>query len=1057
MSVSDSSYSEWKPKTLFNSKFIALLITQFTVAFNDNAFRWLLIPIGKAYADTNAGEDSIRFLGAFFLVVPFLLWAPIAGYVTDRFSRRKTVIWCKTIELILLAAAVGVIGFGPPVSSGSGGMPITIYLLLGILFLSGSQSAFFSPSKYGLIPDLVPESSISTANGIVMMFTMFAIVFGTIVGGYVFAWTTLFQDVSNAAGIMEKTVLGIPGGQHIWITALVLVGVAGIGLLSSFFIPKMNAVDPNAKFPKNPLRQTGKDLAALFSHGKLFWVAIASAFFWGLSALAQNNVDKYATEFLMVPQEHVTPLFALLIIGIGIGAVLCGYLSNKRIEMGLVPIGAFFMGFFMLILGFTPSQPMEIGRGFGSPFDSPYLFAVVFVFLAGLGAGLYDVPLAAYIQKNSPKAQRGRMIAAYNFCTFSAVIVFAGLGLFGAVLFAKLGLNASIMIWIATGLLTLAVSAALTYQYAGALQVFAVRSLVKIIYRPKYIGTENIPAEGGALLVSNHVSLLDGFMVYTASPRNIRFLAYELTAPKFFEPCARETRLIKILPGNPKNIVRAIKEARQALKNGEIVGIFAEGGITRNGQIKGFEPGFLSILKGNEDIPVIPVHIGGLFGSMFSYKYGDKEHNGANITLKPRRLDNDVIVSFGKPIYAPKTPQQVQLAVQELGVDNYAKYNEKLLPAPAITLIRTARKRGRKLMFADTGGTSVSGYKFLTAVLIAKKLLQKYVLDTREKEPHVGVLAPMSVGGCVLNGALVLARRVSVNLNFTFGADGMNHCIRQAGVKTVLTSRKLLERFPNLKLDAKIICAEDLLGKISLYTKLDTFLDVLLLPNWWHERILKLRAKEVHNELCTLIYTSGSTGKPKGVMLTNYNLAEVGRSTVETLKMSEKEIVLGFLPFFHSFGLMGNFWLPLFMGGAGVIHFNPLEPKKVGAMAKKYAITFLPSTPTFLRNFLRSCPKEDFAHIQSVTCGAERLPLDLIEAWEEKYGQRPTEGFGATELSPLPACNLTNDRIRDTFHTYRKDGSVGRALYNIAAKIVDLDTGEDMPPNEIGMLVVKGP
>jgi len=464
------------PKSLWNRGFIALLITQFTVAFNDNVFRWLLVPIGKAYVD----GDNVRLLGGAFLVIPFLLWASIAGFVTDRFSRRKTVIWCKTIELALLAVGVGIIFFLPPVG-GAGGMPVQIMLLLAVLFLLGSQSAFFSPSKYGLIPDLVPTTSISAANGIVSMLTMFAIVSGMIVGGYVFAWTTLFHDVPNADGVMEKAILGIPGGNHIWITALVLVGVGTIGLITSFFIPKMNAVDPGTQFPKNPFWQIGKDLYALFTYRALFIAAIASAFFWGLGALAQNNIDKFATDYLMVAQEYVTPLGALLTLGIGIGAVICGYLSGRRIELGLVPIGALFMGLFILLLGFTPAQPEDIGKGFGSPLSNPYIFAIIVMFLAGLGAGLYDVPLSAYIQKNSPPAQRGRMIAAYNFCTFSAMLLFMGFGWFGAKFFGDIlgfgGGRASLMLWIAIGLLTLAVSATLVYIYAVPLKGFIFRTL----------------------------------------------------------------------------------------------------------------------------------------------------------------------------------------------------------------------------------------------------------------------------------------------------------------------------------------------------------------------------------------------------------------------------------------------------------------------------------------------------------------------------------------------------------------------------------------------------
>jgi acyl-[acyl-carrier-protein]-phospholipid O-acyltransferase/long-chain-fatty-acid--[acyl-carrier-protein] ligase len=154
---------------------------------------------------------------------------------------------------------------------------------------------------------------------------------------------------------------------------------------------------------------------------------------------------------------------------------------------------------------------------------------------------------------------------------------------------------------------------------------------------------------------------------------------------------------------------------------------------------------------------------------------------------------------------------------------------------------------------------------------------------------------------------------------------------------------------------------------------------------------------------------------------------------------------------------MGNFWLPILCGGRGVFHFSPLEPKKVGEMARKYRPTFMPSTPTFLRNLSRYCPKEDFEHLPVPVCGAEKFPVDLIEAWHEKYDVRPAEGFGATELSPVMTTGVPTCRTFDKFHTYQKDGSIGRALCNVVVKVVDLDTGADLLPNEIGMIVAKGP
>jgi acyl-[acyl-carrier-protein]-phospholipid O-acyltransferase/long-chain-fatty-acid--[acyl-carrier-protein] ligase len=231
----------------------------------------------------------------------------------------------------------------------------------------------------------------------------------------------------------------------------------------------------------------------------------------------------------------------------------------------------------------------------------------------------------------------------------------------------------------------------------------------------------------------------------------------------------------------------------------------------------------------------------------------------------------------------------------------------------------------------------------------------------------------------------------------------------------------------------------------------------MLLPARLIEWILGLSAKGISDELLTIIYTSGSTGQPKGVMLTNDNIAEVGRGFVGAMCLKETDTILGFLPFFHAFGLMGNFWLPILCGGQGVFHFSPLEPKKVGEIARKYPCTFMPSTPTFLRNFWRHCPKEDFEHVPAIMCGAEKMPMDLIEAWHEKYGIRPGEGFGTTELSPVMSTNVPESQVSDKFHRYRKDGSIGRAICNAAVKIIGLETGADMPPDGIGMIVAKGP
>ena len=213
-----SETGKYLGNTIWNRGFIAMCITQFTVALNDNMFRWLIVPIGKAYAD----EDIIRTLGGFFLLIPFLLLASIAGFATDRFSKRSVMFWCKMSETILLTLAIFALCMGPSVDPETGtkiGLAGTakIPLLLFILFLLGSQAAFFSPSKYGSIPDLVPESKLSEANGIIAMTTMIACVLGQILGGYIFFWTSVFKPImSTRSGISVATnePYGIPGAEN---------------------------------------------------------------------------------------------------------------------------------------------------------------------------------------------------------------------------------------------------------------------------------------------------------------------------------------------------------------------------------------------------------------------------------------------------------------------------------------------------------------------------------------------------------------------------------------------------------------------------------------------------------------------------------------------------------------------------------------------------------------------------------------------------------------------------------------------------------------------------
>ncbi|GHV09475.1 hypothetical protein AGMMS50229_19730 [Campylobacterota bacterium] len=1011
--------------------FIALLITQFTVAMNDNVFRWLIIPIGKHLMDA----DTVRTLGGIFLLAPFLIFASLAGYITDKHSRRSVMIWCKFVEMILLLISVPIICFTPDLNE-----TLKAGLLLAILFSLGTQSTFFSPSKYGIIPDIIPENQISNANGILAMLTMIAIVTGQVVGGYLFAWTTIFAP--------DDSIIGEPGAADWRITFGVLVGVALIGYIASFFIPRLKPTAPSAKCPINIFEQTYTDLKMLFSYRTLFWAAIASSFFWGLGALSQTNIDKYASDYLKVPQEHVTVLAAILSLGIGAGAVLAGWLSRGRVELGIVPIGLLGMGIFALVLGFTPATAADVAAGQGTVTAPGYIYGSLGLMLLGLGAGLYDVPLAAYLQHSSPAEKRGRILAAYNFCSFGFMLMFTCL-FFG---FAKLldftGTASSLWIWILTGIMILVVWFFLLKNLSIECLSVLLRIFFRLVYRIEIRGLENVPKEGGVLMAANHVSFLDALILYVFSPRPVRYFAHrDYIKGRIANHLAAKTRVMKIVPGK-KSVIDAIKQAREGLAAGGVIGVFPEGGLTRTGQIKEFEPGYTAFLKGNEHVPIIPVYIGGLFGSIFSYR----DRNRSFFSW-PRRLPSRVVLEFGKPLPADTPTHVLKHKIDEMAAESIIREKGKNY-IPACRLLRAYKRKrfNKNMQFADSTGTELSPKDFFLRTVIARRILRREVLKKGEK--NVGILTPPAVGGAIINAALALDGRTTVNLNYTFTSDLINYCIKQADIKHVITSRRVLDRL-DVKMAAEVICIEDAVKKMTVWDKIVAALQVYLVPCWMLERIYGLN-RLTPDDILTVVYTSGSTGKPKGAMLSHRGIAENINSFVDILKFGERDTLLGILPFFHSFGYTVTIWVPLLLGTKVVYHYTPLEARKIGELSEKYKCTALVATATFLRNYLKRCERKCFENLGLVVVGAEKMPKDIADAWEEKYGVRPVEGYGATELSPVVGVNIAPARKFDDFQPDYREGSIGRPLPRMVTKIVDAGTWEEMPVNTPGMLVIKG-
>jgi acyl-[acyl-carrier-protein]-phospholipid O-acyltransferase/long-chain-fatty-acid--[acyl-carrier-protein] ligase len=569
--------------------------------------------------------------------------------------------------------------------------------------------------------------------------------------------------------------------------------------------------------------------------------------------------------------------------------------------------------------------------------------------------------------------------------------------------------------------------------------------VLSLLYRRRVVGLENLPRDAGCVVVMNHVSWIDGVLVLWMLPRNIRFVVdganFDHSVGRYMA-AAFDTILMN---NGPKSIGRALKTAREGVNAGDVVGIFPEGTITRTGQLQAFKPGLRHILKGTE-VPVVPMWMEGMWGSVFSF-------SGGRFFLKwPSRLHRTLTLYIGEPMPGDTPIEKVRTQVQTLGsratIDQRYRY-----PILAKRIIRMWRKNGRKTRAADSLGQEASGRELLTRVLALRRVLRRDVFS--DDESHIGLLLPPSVGGVIVNVALAMDRRISANLNYSASNDVLNHCLHDVGIKHVLSSEKFMSKF-DFDLDAEVVLLESLRDKVTTTDKAIAFIQANLMPAFLLARVLGLH-KVRADDLLTIIFTSGSTGMPKGVMLSNANISHNVDAIERAIQLDSHDTVLGILPFFHSFGYSVTLWATMALGPRGVYHFNPLDARQIGKLAEKYKATVLLATPTFLRGYLRRVTPEQFASLDVVVVGAEKMPADLFDAFEKKFAVRPVEGYGTTELSPLVSVNIPSSRSTAKWQPDCIEGSVGRPLPGIAVRVVSPDGGDELCVGEDGMLLVTGP
>jgi 1-acyl-sn-glycerol-3-phosphate acyltransferase len=568
---------------LKQKRFLPFFVTQFLGALNDNIFKNALI-IMIAFQGTELIEgdaDLLINIAAVLFILPFFLFSATAGQWIDKYEKSKSIRQIKLLEIVimLIAAFAFIQGY--------------VYLLIALLFLMGAQSTFFGPAKYSYIPQHLKEIELVEGNALVQMGTFVAILMGTIIGG---------------------VLISADLGRHYVAYSIIFFSVAGY--LSSFFVPHTPSLNENLKINWNVFSETFRNIKFLKTNRTVFLSILGISWFWFLGATYLVQLPNYTKTILGGNEQVVTLLLTLFTIGIGVGSLLCDWLSGKKIEIGLVPFGSIGLTVFGIDLYF--SQPEVISTTVIGMFEFlsiEYLRLMIDIVMTGFFGGLYIVPLMAMVQQRSDPEHLSRVIAGNNIINsllmvLSAIVAIAVLstGFTISQLFLLVAvLNALVAIYIYT----------LVPEF---LMRFLVWLLIHSVYHVRTKGLSNIPDEGPAVLVCNHVSFVDALIIGGCIRRPVRFVMYyKIYNLPILNFIFRTAKAISIA-GKYENealLNKAFDDIDEALTGGDVVCIFPEGKLTADGDMNTFRDGIEKIVN-RQAVPVIPMALQGLWGSAFS-------------------------------------------------------------------------------------------------------------------------------------------------------------------------------------------------------------------------------------------------------------------------------------------------------------------------------------------------------------------------------------------------------------------------------------------------------
>lgn len=953
------------------------------------------------------------------ILLPFILLLSPAGYFSDRYARARimrTTAWLA-LGLCGLISISYIQGW--------------FWVAFGATFLLAAQSAIYSPAKFSYIKELFGQQRLAEANGVVASLSIIAILAGTF--AFSISFEMLFVDGSNSTSEVLQSVAPI---------GLLLMTTALIELIVMYRLP----LSPEFEQSLSTNNTSGLDWKALFT-GKLFardlkpfkdqkairLSIIGLATFWGIGQVMLAAFPAHFKGATGIDNTIVIQgILACSGLGIALGAFIAGRISRDRIELGVLPLAALGIAIGLILL---------------PTISSPTLAAIGF-FAIGTCGGLFIVPLNSLIQFQAREGTLGKTLAANNWIQnvtmFSFLVV--------TVSFALVNISSQALLYI----ISIVAVVGFAYTLIQLPQSF-LRLMVMMAMRNRYRisvhGLKNLPTEGGALLLGNHISWIDWAIIQIASPRPIRFVMIRNIYQKWYLKWFFELAgCIPIEAGTGSR--RSLDIVRERLEAGELVCLFPEGTLSRTGHLVEFRKGFERACEGlSKSVPIIPFYLHGLWGSQFSR---------STAALKKQRalgVRRRIKVAFGEPIANDTTSDVLKQRVFDLSIRSWKKdinESENL----GRRWVTAAKQQSSRFCVADNTGVQLTAAQALTASTALSFSLRRKV-----EGQNIGILLPSSVGGALANMALLQLGKSLVNLNYTVGTDSIRAAISRAEISTVVTSKMFLARLKKKGFDltaalegVSVIELEDIQARMNVGTKISAMLICRLLPGSWLK--LLIASNRSADETACILFSSGSEGTPKGICLSHKNFNANVQQTLQVLNPQQDDVVLGNLPLFHAFGLTVTQFLPLLSGIPVVYNADPTDAIGTAKLVARYQATLMFGTSTFFRLYVmnRKVHPLMLQSLRLVISGAEKLNAQVQQAFLEKFHKHIHEGYGATEATPVVSVNLPDQIGLEDFkvHLGSRSGSVGMPLPGTSIRVVDPENLAPLPTGEAGMILIGG-